>query len=90
MGIEDWELTPKDTPESNQEDAEKKDTKDDVEKDQTETKKNEGGYDGPERRKEQRRKGHDRREKVRFEQKVDRRSGKERRGVEGLWKLRDF
>lgn len=90
MGIDDWELTPKDSPEKNQDDAEKKDQKDDLENDLKESKKTKGGYDGPERRKGQRRKGHDRRETVRFEQKVDRRSGKERRGVEGLWKLRDF
>ena len=90
MGLEDWELTPKDTPEKKQDDTDKKDKKDDLETDQKETQKKAGGYDGPERRKGQRRKGHDRRNKIRFEQKVDRRSGKERRGVEGLWKLRDF
>jgi|GEM_PF-3663958 len=46
-------------------------------------------YDGPERRKAERRQVVDRREMVRFEAKVDRRSGQDRRRALGLWKLRD-
>ena len=47
-------------------------------------------YTGPERRKRQRRQKVDRREMLRFEEKQDRRSGKERRRLLGLWKSRDF
>jgi len=47
-------------------------------------------YTGPERRKQQRRQTVDRREMVRFEEKADRRSGKDRRRPQGLWKNRDF
>ena len=47
-------------------------------------------YTGPERRKQQRRQTVDRREMVRFEDKPDRRSGKDRRRSLGLWKNRDF
>ena len=44
-----------------------------------------GSYRGPERRKGERRVGHDRREEIRFEpDKDDRRSGKDRRKM-GLW-----
>lgn len=46
-------------------------------------------YDGPERRKAERRQVVDRRDMVRFEAKSDRRSGQERRRGLGLWKLRD-
>lgn len=97
MGFEDWELTPKDTPdkteettepEQQDETAEQKQSSEDTIEDEVSEDAN--VYKGPERRKGERRKGHDRREEVRFEQKVDRRSGIERRRVEGLWKLRDF
>lgn len=47
-------------------------------------------YDGPERRKQQRRQEVDRREMMRFEAKSGRRSGKDRRKPIGLWKDRDF
>ncbi len=47
-------------------------------------------YDGPERRKGQRRQTVDRREMVRFEIKTDRRHGLERRGDIKLWKGRNF
>jgi len=50
----------------------------------------EAAYTGPERRKAQRRQLVDRREMVRFEDKPDRRSGKDRRRPLGLWKNRDF
>ncbi|MCP4271823.1 MAG: hypothetical protein GY781_07625 [Gammaproteobacteria bacterium] len=61
MGIEDWELTPKDPPKRDPEDSEIEDKQDDSDKDQKGSKKDEGGYDGPERRKGQRRKREDRR-----------------------------
>jgi hypothetical protein len=49
-------------------------------------------YDGPDRRREQRRKTPDRREMVRFEpEKTPRRSGLDRRkGLGDLWERRDF
>ncbi len=47
-------------------------------------------YDGPERRKAQRRQTVDRREMMRFEAKSGRRSGNDRRKPTGLWKNRDF
>lgn len=47
-------------------------------------------YTGPERRKQQRRQTVDRREMVRFEAKADRRSGNDRRRLQGLWENRDF
>ncbi len=59
MGIEDWELTPKVPPKKDPEDSEIEGKQDDT--DQNGIKKDEGGYNGPERRKGQRRKGEDRR-----------------------------
>ncbi len=47
-------------------------------------------YAGPERRKQQRRHGVDRREMMRFEAKSGRRSGNERRKHTDLWKHHDF
>ncbi len=61
MGIEDWELTPKEPSEKDQEDNIDKDQKDNIDKDQKESKKDEGGYNGSERRNEQRRDGEERR-----------------------------
>lgn len=49
-------------------------------------------YNGPERRKEQRRKSADRRDEIRFEpDKEPRRSGKDRRkNQQDIWDRRDF
>jgi hypothetical protein len=88
MGQDDWELVPKDTPESMQDEDGEKDKHDDEKKDLEETKEKVAAYKGPENRKGERRKGHHRREQIRFEQKADRRSGKDRRETEGVWKGR--
>jgi hypothetical protein len=88
MGQDDLELVPKDTSESNQDEDGEKDKPNDVKKDLEETKEKVAAYKGPENRKGERRKGQHRRDQIRFEQKVDRRSGKDRRGTEGVWKGR--
>ena len=88
MGQDDWELVPKDTPESIQGEDGEKDKHDDEKKYLEETKEKVAAYKGPKSRKGERRKGQHRRDEIRFEQKVDRRSGKDRRGKEGLWKGR--
>ena len=45
-------------------------------------------YMGKERRAQQRRAGSDRRQMVRFSEKADRRTGKDRRNFQGIWNTR--
>ncbi len=49
---------------------------------------NNSQYMGKERRNQQRRNGNDRRTMVRFSEKPDRRTGKDRRNFTGVWNTR--